>query len=710
MLFETEFGNARELGASLAEGGCNFCIYAPDAEEVFVCLYDQSERLLAQIQLEHRTQSKWFGFIKHVTTEHLYGIRVRPKSNRRIHPDSSVEKLLIDPYAKALNRKLDWDSTLYKDDSCKMIPKAKIIPKINNNYRPLSLADQHRIIYETHVKGLTKLHPSVPEHLRGTYLGAAHPKVIQHLKELGVTSVQFLPLMAFMPEPFVVNKGLTNYWGYNPVCFFAPEPRYAYQDALTECIEMVKAYREANIEVILDVVFNHTAEGGVDGPVLNFKGLCESHTYLIECIDETDEVQYANYSGCGNTVQVSDTYVLSMIVDAMRYWVSEIGISGFRFDLASILGREPFEFKQSAKFFAIIQQDPILKQAVMIAEPWDIGPGGYQLGHFPSKFLEVNDKFRDVVRGFWRGDSGLKGDFATRLMGSKDIFKKGKRPMHASVSNVSYHDGFTLQDLVSYQHKHNYDNLEDNRDGHNHNLSANYGCEGITSDSKILNIREQQKRNLFATLILSQGTAHILGGDELSRTQLGNNNAYCQDNQINWYNWQLNIRQQSFLGFCQYVIRLRRQYPLLQQMNFADDKFDNQHNIHEVHWYRPDGSHKTDIDWLNNEPHCFALHVIGKHLMKHASVVQNWLFCFNSANKPIQFNLPILDNLAKPTHTQTKQLEASESSLSKHSDTNNDLHWECMLNTALPDLKSISTFVVTPTFDVPARSMCIFKK
>lgn len=704
--FRLVSGKAAPFGASLSAEGCNFSVYAPDADEVFVCLFDQHERPLAQVALQQRLQSKWFGFIEGVNTSHLYGLRVRPKPHRQTHPQSSIDKLLIDPYAKSLNRALNWDQSLYEGDSHRMIPKARIIPEgQSNDLKPLNLPNEERVIYETHVKGLSQLHPEVPEHARGTYLGASHPAVIAHIKALGVTSVQFLPLMAFMPESFTTRKGLTNYWGYNPVNFFAAEPRYVSKggsdatekdvvqdanilndspnDANQECKHMIAEYRKAGIEVILDVVFNHTCESGYDGPVLSFKGLFESHAYLIEQNDESDDLQYLNYAGCGNTIKVSDTYIMTMLLDALRFWVSEMGVSGFRFDLASILGREVYEFKNTATFFKVLRQDPVLKHAVMIAEPWDIGPGGYQLGHYPDYWLEVNDKFRDCVRGFWRGDKGLKGEFATRFMGSRDIFRKNIRPMHASVNNVTYHDGFTLHDIVSYEQKHNLANLEDNRDGHNHNLSANYGIEGPTDDPAIIAIREQQKRNLFATLILSQGTPHILGGDELSRTQNGNNNAYCQDNSLNWYDWELDQTQQQFLAFCQYVIALRAKHPILQQMCFSDDRFDNRENIVIADWYRRDGSHKTDIDWVNHEHHCFALHIVGEEKHGNDIVNQEWLFCINSLDKAREFNVSILSSPKE---------------------------WVCMLDTALTDPKTYTSQKITAIFELSGRSMRVFKK
>ncbi|MFC4699653.1 glycogen debranching protein GlgX [Glaciecola siphonariae] len=680
-------GNAMPYGASLTEQGCNFSIYCPDAEEVFICLFDEQERPLAQVALVQRIQSKWFGVIRSVKAGQLYGIRVRPKQRKQFI-DFSVEKLLIDPYAKALNRQLDWDAKAYQGDSHAMVPKCVVLSEASHTnaqhqaapYSPLVVPANERIVYEAHVKGMTMLHPDVPDELKGTYLGACHDSIIKHLKSLGVRSVQFLPLMSFMPEPFAAEKGLTNYWGYNPINFFAPEPRYAFQDALSECKHMLKTYRDEGFEVILDVVFNHTAEAGHHGAVLSFKGLCASHAYLLEQNDESDQPEFVNYSGCGNTVKVSDTYMQNLILDAMRYWVSEMGVSGFRFDLAATLGREQFEFRSNASLFKMIQQDPILKHAVLIAEPWDIGPGGYQLGHFPASWLEVNDKFRDCVRGFWRGDKGLKGEFATRLMGSRDVFRKTVRPMSASVNNVTYHDGYTLHDLVSYEQKHNLANLEENRDGHGHNLSRNYGVEGETLNPEILAIREQQKRNMFATLILSQGTPHVLGGDELSRSQKGNNNAYCQDNELNYYNWRLNERQQAFLDFCRYVIDLRQRHPLLQQMHFADDQFSNQENIEQVEWYRRDGSHTRDIDWVNHEHHCFALHICGRGA-QHADLEQ-WVYCINSADTAKQFTLDVLSDSAT---------------------------WECVLDTACQQHQDCQQAPIHGLFEMPAFSLRLFK-
>jgi isoamylase len=699
------------FGATLQSDGCNFSIYCPDAQDVYLCLFDEADNEVAQIKLEQRLQSKWFGFIKDIKEGQKYAYRVNTKPYHKVNSEMNLGRLLVDPYAKQLSHALNWDREAYLGktksilgqsvmDNQTFIPKSvvtacaakadgsgAILSSLRNalNNQHKGSIQQDRIIYEAHIKGLTQLHPDVPDKHKGTYLGACHPSILAHFKELGVTCIQFLPIFAFMPEPFITEKGLTNYWGYNPINFFSPDPRYCVKDALAECKYMVSEYQKAGFEVILDVVFNHTAESGEPGNILSFKGFCHKHAYLQIENDELSTPTYINYSGCGNTVNSASTYMMTLIMDSLRYWVSEIGVNGFRFDLAASLGREPLDFHADAAVFKILRQDPILKGVVMIAEPWDIGPGGYQLGKFPDYWLEVNDKFRDTVRGFWRSDTGLKAGFATRFMGSRDVFPKGVRPMQTSVNNVTYHDGFTLHDLVSYSQKHNLANLEGNHDGHNHNLSENYGVEGETTDIAILSLREKQKRNLFATLILSQGTPHILGGDELSRSQKGNNNAYCQDNELNWLNWQLDAKQSAFLAFTQYVIALRKNNPLLSRMMFEDDQFDNEVNIETTDWYRVDGTHKRDQDWTNDSHHCFALHLVGdtSSLGDPSDVVfQEWLYIVNSSKENIEFNLPLLLN------TQD---------------------WKCVLDTAQSEVAQYSAHQVGPLFMMKSRSLCLLK-
>ncbi|NMH58614.1 glycogen debranching protein GlgX [Alteromonas ponticola] len=635
---QVKVGNARQLGATLTASGCNFAVTCTNAHAVILCLYRaDTEEPMNEILLPGKTGNVWHGEVSGVQAGQFYAYRV-DKGDGEFHSAPS-EKLLIDPYAKKLSRPLVWSARQYTHDSQFMIPKSVVINeddyrrKIN---RP-SIEAHQRVIYETHMKGLTQQKEEIPEEDRGSYLAACHPTIIEHLKELGVTSIQFLPLAAFMPEPYIVEKGLTNYWGYNPVNFFAPEPRYGSKDALAELCQMVDTFHAAGLEIIVDVVFNHTAEGGEGGPILSFKGFATEQCYLIEQ-SKQGKLVFSNHSGCGNTVNTASPMMTQMILDAMRFWVDVIGVDGFRFDLAACLGRDPQHFTPNSGLLRAIHQDPILKNCVLIAEPWDIGPDGYQLGSFPSPWLEVNDKFRDTMRAFWRGDDGKTADFATRLMGSRDVFVKGNRHPNSSVNNITYHDGFTLQDLVSYAERHNEENGEQNKDGHGHNLSANYGVEGETTDDKICALRERQKRNLFATLLLAQGTPHVLGGDELSRSQRGNNNAYCQDNEISWLNWDLNKRKQDFLDFCRYVIQLRQQSGLLSQLLMHDDTFQQAVNVGEINWYRPDGSDKAIEDWQTVHNKAFGLEIMGKASSEQP--YEHWFIGFNASDNDVRFNLP----------------------------------------------------------------------
>ena len=653
-------GSPYPLGATLVDGGCNFAVYAPDALAVVLCLFQSdTEEMLSEVALPERTGDVWHGFVSNLTEGYLYGYRVE-RAYHSLHAASS-DKLLIDPYAKKLSRAVHWDARQYKKDSQFMVPKGVIVEPSSyssDSVNKPKLKPSERIVYEAHVKGLTMSHPDVPKADRGKYLGACHPSVLAHLTSLGITTVQFMPLCSFMPEPYITEKGLTNYWGYNPINFFAPEPRYAKADAIAEVKHMVQAYHDAGLEVIVDVVFNHTAESGKGGPVLSFKGFCPFQAYLYSQNIE-GKLVFDNHSGCGNTVNTANPFMMGLILDAMRFWVSVIGIDGFRFDLAVCLGREPQEYNKYSGLIRAISQDPVLQNVVLLAEPWDIGPGGYQVGNFPSPWLEVNDKYRDTTRAFWRGDEGLAGEFATRLMGSRDIFHKGVRHISTSVNNVTYHDGFTLHDMVSYEQRHNLANLEDNRDGHGHNLSANYGAEGETSNEKILALRERQKRNLFATLLFSQGTPHILGGDELSRTQQGNNNAYCQDNPISWYDWEMNKRQQDFLEFCQYVIHLRKNSTLLKELQLEDDGFHLSKNVSQINWYKPDGTDKASEDWQARHNQAFGIEIRGSVKTSHHP--EHWFLCVNASDNDLRFNLPKLSPFGGWTlHLDTRYPSLSE--------------------------------------------------
>lgn len=677
-----ETGSPLPMGATLSSEGCNFSLHAPDAEAVHLCLYNQAEQPIAELPLPKKTGKVWHGLVKGIKPGQRYGYRVHGANMPQLGLRFDPQKLLIDPYAKRLTRPLVWNKAQYEGDSAEMIPKAVVC---DNDFnwdgveKPLYGPDEI-ILYETHVKGLTQQHPEVPKKLRGTYLGVASAPVIKHLQALGVTAVQLLPVMAAMPEPFITEKGLTNYWGYNTINYFSPDSRFAIEDPVNEFKTMVKTLHQAGIEVILDVVYNHTAESGDQGPTLSFKGIDNSAFYLFEMNEHgaVDFLQYSNNSGCGNSVDISHPYTMRLVLDSLRYWVEEMGVDGFRFDLAASLGRDPHEFSASSGFFKALRQDPVLQQAKLIAEPWDIGHGGYRLGHFPSNWHECNDKYRDNVRAFWRGDKGLTSEFATRLLGSRDVFKKGHRSIHSSVNFISYHDGFTLHDLVTFREKHNEANREQNRDGHGHNVSENYGVEGETRKPAIIAIRERQKRNLFTTLLLSQGIPHLLGGDELSRTQLGNNNAYCQDNEISWYHWKLNERKQDFLHFCQAVVALRKNSVLLRNLNLEDDSFCNRHNVVSVGWYRPDGRRKVEDDWHDADNQAFAVELQGDDQSD-----EHWLLLFNASDHDVRFSLP--------------ELSA-------------DIAWRLKLDTRYNKLRDLPEISVTGHFLQSEKSISVFRK
>nr|WP_188699278.1 glycogen debranching protein GlgX [Bowmanella pacifica] len=633
-------GLPKPLGATLTASGCNFAVHAPNAEAVVLCLFhSDTEEPLLEVDLPARTGKIWHGHVEGLQPGQLYGYRVRGPSVLETGHCFSPQKLLIDPYARRLNRPAVWNARQYRDDSQFMLPKSVVCEPAElfpGDEKP-NYSAAETIVYEAHVKGLTQLHPEVPKARQGKFLGLCEPVVLEHLKALGVTAVQLMPVMAFMPEPFISNKGLTNYWGYNPVNYFCPDPRYAIDDPIAEFKAMVHGLHGAGIEVILDVVFNHTAEGGVDGPILSFKGFDNQAFYLFEHNEFgiPDYQRYLNNSGCGNSVNTAHPFVMKLVMDALRYWVQVMGVDGFRFDLAASLGRDPYDFTGQSGFFRALRQDPVLENVKLIAEPWDLGIGGYRLGQFPSHWHECNDKYRDQVRAFWRGDKGQTRDFATRLLGSRDIFHKDVRAITSSVNMITYHDGFTLQDLVSYAERHNEANLEQNRDGHGHNLSANYGVEGPSRDKQIEALRERQKRNLFATLLLSQGIPHILGGDELSRTQQGNNNAYCQDNEISWFDWELTQSKQDFLAFCQQVIGIRKRSEVLSYLNLHDDHYSLQFNVAKVGWYRPDGERKVEDDWHDVNNQAFAVELKGE-----GTQAEHWLMLFNASDHDVTFTLP----------------------------------------------------------------------
>jgi isoamylase len=607
-------GQPYPLGATWDGLGVNFALYSAHAEGVELVLFDSpdDEAPASTIPLGERTGPVWHGYIPGIRPGQLYGYRVHGPYDPEQGLRFNANKVLLDPYAKAIGRSLRWDDSLFgyeighPDEDLSFDPRdsavfAPLGAIVEDQFewgddRPPNIPWQDTVIYETHVKGISQLHPDVPERLRGTYLGLASTPVIEHLLRLGVTTVQLLPVHAKLHDQRLVDLGLANYWGYNTLGFFAPEPEYAAETGIMAVRDfkiMVRALHAAGLEVIIDVVYNHTCEGSRLGPTLSFRGLDNLGYYK----EHPDNLRYLmDYTGTGNTLDAGNPYVLQMIMDSLRYWVSEMRVDGFRFDLASALARELFDVDMLASFFQVIQQDPVLSRVKLIAEPWDVGPGGYQVGSFPWQWAEWNGRYRDVVRQFWRGDSGLKGEFATRIAGSSDLYERSGRRPFASINFVTAHDGFTLEDMVSYEHKHNEANHEDNRDGHEPNYSTNCGVEGPSDDEGVLACRERLKRAMAGTLLLSQGVPMLLGGDELSRTQQGNNNSYAQDNEINWYDWDLDERRQDFLDYVRDVIAFRQAHPTFRRRQFLTGRADED-GVKDALWWHPEGREMTPKDW-----------------------------------------------------------------------------------------------------------------
>ncbi|MEN3159744.1 glycogen debranching protein GlgX [Alkalimonas sp. NCh-2] len=641
-LLKTSVGQPKPLGPSQAGPQLwNFAVYAPDAQLVSLCLFQpDTEELIAELPFAGRTGEVWHLQVDGIANNTLYALSVDGENNPQQGLCFDASRLLIDPYCKQLNRPQRFQAHLYQEKSPLFISKG-VLSSCPFDWQGITkpqIPAEQSIIYEAHVKGMTMQHPEVPEKLRGTYLGLCHPSIINHLKTLGVTSIQLLPVASFMSEPRLEQMQLSNYWGYNPVNFFAPDPRYQSEDAVLEFKTMVRTFHQHGIEVLLDVVFNHSAEAGEDGPALSFRGLANRQYYLFHNhADITDYQSYCNFTGCGNTLNVAHPVTQKLVMDALRYWLTEMQVDGFRFDLAVTLGREHKRFNPYAAFFQIIAQDPVLSEAKLIAEPWDVGPFGYHLGQFPANWAELNDKCRDSFRSFWRGDKGSLAEFTTRLLGSRDIFQKHRMPASCSVNYLCYHDGFTLQDLVSYQQKHNWLNGEENRDGHGHNLSCNHGVEGPSRDPAVVAARYQHKRNLVATLLLSQGMIHWLGGDELSHSQRGNNNAYCQDNDISWLNWQLDTEQKDFLQFVQQLMALRKRYPCLQQLSLLDERYQLHGDKHLVQWYLPDGELKQSHDWHDPERACCLFSI------QNTRTDETLFFVFNAGQKEQPIQLPAGD-------------------------------------------------------------------
>ncbi|HSK08587.1 MAG TPA: glycogen debranching protein GlgX [Vicinamibacterales bacterium] len=609
-------GSPYPLGATWNGMGVNFAIYCEHGTGVELCLFDSvhARKESTRVRLTEQTDMVWHGFLPDVQPGQLYGYRVHgpyePHEGHRFNP----AKLVVDPYAKSIARPAVWSDEMFgyrignpgadlvadHRDSAPWAPLAAVVdPAFTwGEDRPPRTPLHSTIIYEAHIKGLTRKHPDVPEPFRGTYLGLTSEPVLRHLLDLGITAVELLPVHHHTPERGLVERGLTDYWGYNTLSFFAPDLRYSASkeplQSVREFKMMVRALHAVGLEVILDVVYNHTAEGNHLGPTLSLRGVDNLSYYRLV---HDDKRYYMDYTGCGNTLNMQSQRVLALIMDSLRYWILEMHVDGFRFDLASALARELHEVDQLGAFFDIIHQDPVISQVKLIAEPWDLGEGGYQVGNFPVGWAEWNGKYRDSVRRFWRGDGDQVSEFATRLAGSSDLYERSGRRPYASINFITAHDGFTLQDLVSYNEKHNEENGEDNRDGANHNESWNCGVEGPTDDPAVNALRERQKRNFLSTLMLSQGVPMMRGGDELSQSQGGNNNAYCQDNDITWVDWELTPQQQDFLDFARQIVHLRRDQPVLHRRRFFQGGRIRGADIQDIEWFASDGREMTDEAW-----------------------------------------------------------------------------------------------------------------
>jgi isoamylase len=644
-------GSPEPLGATWTGEGVNFAVYSSGATSVEVCLFDASgEREIRRLALPERSDDVWHGFLPapHGAPGLVYGLRAHGPYDPPHGLRYNGNKLLLDPYARSLVGKFTWHAALLGHgesdrpdiaDSAPYNYKARVIESTfdwGDDIAP-SVPWRDSVIYELHVKGFTKLHPRVPEPERGTYLGLARPEVIAHLKQLGVTAVELLPVQAFITEKFVADRGLANYWGYNSLAWFAPAPEYAIDDAVAEFKTMVKALHAAGIEVILDVVFNHTAEGSETGPTLSLRGLDNTSYYWLE---SKSPAQYVNRSGTGNTLAFGHEATRALVIDCLRYWVEEMHVDGFRFDLAAVLGRDNGRFRTDAPFFKALAAEPSLRYVKLIAEPWDIGVEGYQLSHFPAGWAEWNDLYRDTMRGFWRGNPGILGNFAERFAGSSDLFRaRGRRPT-ASINYVACHDGFTLYDTTAYNDKHNEANLEDNRDGHNHNLSWNCGVEGPTEDPAVIELRERQVRNLLATLLVSQGVPMLQAGDEFGRTQRGNNNAYCQDNETSWIDWNLAARRVWLTAFVRQLLTLRKHAPGLHRDTFLKGarQVDREHK--DVSWRHPLGHEMNAGDWHDENARALGVLIGQAFADPHGTPNGHLLFLCNTGDTPVDFRLP----------------------------------------------------------------------
>ncbi len=691
-------GNPYPLGATWDGRGVNFALFSEHAEKVELCLFDQTGRRETQrISLAEQTDQVWHCYLPEARPGLLYGYRVYgpsdPARGHRFNPN----KLLLDPYAKALEGQLQWtdahfgyrvgsaevDLSFDSRDNASRMPKCKVIDPAftwGDDRRP-DVPWQDTIIYELHVRGFTLQHPRIAPHLRGTYAGLATEPVIEHLKKLGVTTVELMPVHAFVDERPLVERGLRNFWGYNSIGFFAPEMRYSATGLVSEFKTMVKSFHAAGIEVILDVVYNHTGEGNHLGPTLCFRGIDNTAYYRLV---RDNPGHYKDYTGTGNTLNMMHPRVLQLIMDSLRYWVNEMHVDGFRFDLAAALARELHEVDRLGAFFDIIHQDPVLSQVKLVAEPWDLGEGGYHVGNFPVGWTEWNGKYRDAVRAYWKGEGGLIGELAYRLTGSSDLYEHSGRRPYASVNFITAHDGFTLHDLVSYNQKHNQANGEDNRDGANDNRSWNCGTEGPTDDAKIRRLRAQQKRNFMATLLLSQGVPMLLAGDEMGRTQQGNNNAYCQDNNISWVNWELAPEDVEFLEYVRWLISLRVRHPVFRKRRFFRGGRIKGAGVKDITWLTPQGTEMSDEEWNQSFARTLGMFLVGEainEIDEHGRPVvdDDFLILLNAHDETVPFRLP-----------NTRWYKP----------------WEVVVDTSCPDA-SAELRPPGAIFDLPARALVL---
>jgi isoamylase len=672
-------GRPYPLGATFDGAGVNFALFSENAKKVELCLFasiddaNESQR----IALREQTDQVWHCYLPDAEPGQLYGYRVYgpydPPNGHRFNSN----KVLLDPYTKAIGRDVKWDDALWgyrighqdadlsfdERDSAPFAPLAMVLDTAFTwgDDSPPRTPWHKTLIYEVHVKGFTERHPQVSEDKRGTYAGLASEAAVEHLKSLGVTAVELLPVHFFLDDRHLADKGLVNYWGYNTLAYFAPALRYASKQSPRKSVQefkmMVRSLHAAGIEVILDVVYNHTAEGNQLGPTLAFRGADNAGYYRLA----PDARYYMDFTGCGNGLNMQHPRVLQLIMDSLRYWVTEMHVDGFRFDLASALARELFAVDKLASFFDIIRQDPILSQVKLIAEPWDVGEGGYQVGNFPSGWTEWNGKYRDCVRRFWKGDGGTVNELATRLAGSSDLYAWSGRKPYAGINFITCHDGFTLHDLVSHNEKHNEANQEENRDGSNDNHSWNCGAEGPTSDPAVAALRERQKRNLVATLLLSQGVPMLLAGDELSHTQQGNNNTYCQDNELTWLNWGLDERQQKFLDFVRMVARIWKAQPVFQRRKFFQGRAIRGSDIKDLSWFASDGREMSDQDWNAGFVRWLGVRLAGDLISdvdEHGEPLtgDTLLLLLNADQKPVPFVLPA----AKPEHEWERLLDTAD--------------------------------------------------